>query len=202
MRMLWQEAEENIRRVRNILDLHQKAEAVDIGTNEERGELLRAAVVFLHSSIEEMVRNLFIERLPNLDRDFINELSFSEYGQTNRVKGVLLGDLAHHYRGRFVDNVVLDALNAHLDRLNINNADQLVAVLRKVGIDTSNLTPYLNDLGQIMRRRHQIVHQMDREDALDPDLRPITAIGIKDVERWLQATGRLHIEIMKQAANA
>ncbi len=132
MRMLIGESVENMRRVSRILDLHVKIRNSGVGTEDECSELLRAAIVFLHASIEEVVRNLFVEFLPHGDTETLNELSYSEYGPTSRSKGVFLGDLLKNHGGRFVENVIFDAINAHVDKLNINNSDQLVAQLKKL----------------------------------------------------------------------
>ncbi len=64
MRMLIAESTENMKRVRTIIELHAKIEQSGIATIDERSDLLRAAVVFLHASIEEVVRNLFVDYLP------------------------------------------------------------------------------------------------------------------------------------------
>lgn len=199
MRLLTEESADNLSRVRSLLGLYEKSSQSNIGSDEERSELLRAAVVLLHSSIEEIVRNLFVDRLPNASTETLNDLTYSEYGPTNRSKGVLLGDLLRNHGGRLVDNVIIDAINSYVDRLNINNAEQLISLLRKVQIDSTPLEPLLNDIEKMMKRRHQIVHQMDREDALDPDARPISQITLDAVQAWETAVSRFHNEIIIQA---
>ena len=201
MRMLHLESVENMRRVGNLILMHSKLVEANIGTKEQRSDILRAAVVFLHGSIEEIVRNLFVDRLHRGKTEMLNELGYSAYGPANRSKGVLLGDLLKNHGGRFVDNVIFDAINAHVDILNINNADQLVAQLRKVDINAAPVAPYLENLDKIMRRRHQIVHQMDREDSLDPDTRPIAEISASYVKEWFDTTIEFNKEIFRQISD-
>jgi RiboL-PSP-HEPN len=198
MRLLIDESLENMKRVETIIGLHAKVDKADIGTENERSELLRAAVVFLHSSIEEVVRNLFVEFLPKGDTKTLNELSYFGNGLTDRSKGVLFGDLLKNHSGRFVENVIIDCINAHVDRLNINNSEQLVSQLKKVKIDTDTLSPFLDDLDQLMRRRHQIVHQMDRDDKLDPMSRAVTKIDAKTVKKWFGSVLRFNKQIILQ----
>ncbi|MNN16997.1 hypothetical protein D3C81_1301620 [compost metagenome] len=198
MRLLIEESADNLSRVKSLLDLFQQSSINDIGTHDQRSELLRAAVVFLHSSIEEIVRNLFVDRLPKLSTEVLNELTYSKYGPTNRSKGVMLGDLLLNHSGRLVDNVIFDAINSYIDRLNINNSDQLVAQLQKIQIETQPIKPFLLEIDSLMKRRHQIVHQMDREDALDPDTRPISRIDVDSVKNWTDSVSQLHSEIIRQ----
>lgn len=198
MRLLQEEALDNMNRVHRIIGLFEKAEALDIGLPEEREEVLRAAVVLLHSSLEEVVRNLFVERLPKCSVDVLNELSYPTPGNISKTKGVLLGDLFNDYQGRFVDNVIVDAINYHIDRMNINNSTQLSAMLHKVNIDTQELKSTLNELDELMKRRHQIVHQMDRNDRLDPDTRPISPIDLETVRNWFSAMEHFNKIILQQ----
>lgn len=199
MRLLREESIDNLSRAKSLVDLFERTSDNSIGSDDERSELLRAAVVFMHSSIEEIVRNLFVSRLPNASKDILNGLAYSAYPSNDRKNGVLLGDLLHNHAGRLVENVIFDAINSHVDRLNINNSDQLVAQLKKVQIDTVPLTHLLEKLNLLMKRRHQIVHQMDREDALDPDTRPISAITSRTVNEWFASVAEFHAEIIRQA---
>lgn len=143
MRMLHLESRENMRRVGNLIYIYEQIEEKEIGEQKERSDILRAAVVLMHASIEEIVRNLFVDRLPNAKVEALNELAYPPYGAGNRAKGVFLGDLLKNHGGRFVENVIIDAIHAHVDVLNINNSDQLVANLKKVSIKTERLTPFL-----------------------------------------------------------
>lgn len=199
MRLLIEESADNLSRVNSLLGLFEKSSQVNLGSDDERSELLRAVVVFLHSSVEEVVRNLFVDRLPYAPTETLNELTYSAYGPTNKSKGAMLGDLLLHHGGRLVENVIIDAINAHIDRLNINNSEQLVAQLQKVKIDAEPLRPLLGKLDQLMRRRHQIVHQMDREDTLDPNTRPISPIDRDSVRTWADSVEKFHAEIIRQA---
>jgi hypothetical protein len=201
MRLLIEESADNLTRVKSLLHIFKISTDGNIGTEIERAELLRAAVAFMHSSIEEIIRNLFVDRLPNAPSDVLNELSYSIHSSTNRAKGILLGELMQNYRGRFVENIIIDSINSHVDRLNINNSEQLASQLKKVNIDTNLISKFLSDIDSLMKRRHQIVHQMDREDNLDPDIRPTTQIDILQVESWLSSVEGFHAEIIRQVKN-
>jgi len=97
-----------------------------------------------------------------------------------------------------VENVIIDSINAYVDVLNINNTDQLSAHFVKVDVEISPLRSLMSDLNTLMFRRHQIVHQMDRSDRLDPDREPVTEITLDLVEKWFQATEELVNRVVAQ----
>lgn len=182
------ESRENLSRVNSLIESFNALEANNLGDPLHRKDILRACVVFLHSTIEELVRNLFISKLPDSSISVLNELPYSGYGPTNRTKGILLGDLLHNHRGNFVDNVILESINAYVDVLNINNTGHLCTQLEKINIDLAPCRELFPDLNSLMKRRHQIVHQMDRENSLDPNTHPVANIDLAEVRVWHGAT--------------
>lgn len=191
MPMSQTESEENISRVENLIQLYEKLFTNNIGNESEQNDILRSAVVFLHSTIEELVRNLFIEKMPKQDRKTLDEIPFSIHITSHRSKGILLGELAHEYRGHFLDNIVLDSINAYVNSMNLNDITQLVCQLEKVKIDISGIKEIYPNLNSLMKRRHQIVHQMDRSNSLDPDTAPINSISVDEVKAWRKSTKKL-----------
>ncbi len=109
-----------------------------------------------------------------------------------------MGDLLKNHEGKFVENVIFDSINAYVDTLNINDSNKLIALLEKVKIDKVPLSPFLDDLNQIMQRRHQIVHQMDRDDSLDPLTRKISSIDSHTVRKWYDITNQFNEQIFEQ----
>jgi len=142
-------------------------------------------VVLMHAALEEVIRNLYVWILPNGDRDKLNKIPFNRHADRN-PKPILLGDLME-YQGYFIENIVVDAINLYVDRMNLNSTDQLSACLQMVAIDDQVLKTYYPDLGDIMTRRHQIVHQMDREDRLDPDTVNVSDIELDRINQWSQS---------------
>ena len=191
MPMSQTESEENISRVENLIQLYEKLFTNKIGNESEQNDILRSAVVFLHSTVEELVRNLFIEKMPKQDRKTLDEIPFSVHIASHRSKGILLGELAHEYRGQFLDNIVLDSINAYVNSMNLNDITQLVYQLEKVKIDISGIKEIYPNLNSLMKRRHQIVHQMDRSNSLDPDTAPINSISVGEVKAWQVSTRKL-----------
>ena len=51
-----------------------------------------------------------------------------------------------------------------------------------------------------MKRRHQIVHQMDRDDSLDPQFRAISEISLDEVREWFLTAIEFTNEIVRQTS--
>lgn len=194
------ESRENVERVDNLIENFKELDSRNLGEPGNRSDLLRACVVFLHSTIEELIRNLFVERMPSLPRNVLDEIPFSVHKSSNRSTGIKLGELLEEYRGRFLENIALDSINAYVDVLNINDTDRLATLLKKVQIDTVPLELVFPDINELMKRRHQIVHQMDRTNALDPDTGMVTDITLTQVIKWRDSTARLIQLVLGQVA--
>jgi uncharacterized protein YegP (UPF0339 family) len=147
-------------------------------------DALRAAVVFLHSSLEEVVRHLYIKKMPNASKESLDKIPFLAHEASHRPKSIQLGDLIP-YRGQFVENIIADSIEKYVDNLNVNNSTQLVECLKVVNIDPGPFRSHLKKLDELMRRRHQVVHQMDRASELDPLSEPINKISYLAVETWM-----------------
>ena len=176
------EFSENLARVDSLIAAAQRLQADGAGGEELHRDVLRAATVFLHSTIEEIVRNLFLTRLPYSTPDRLNKIPLASHESTHRPKPIQLGDLAA-FRGRFVENVIIESINRFVDTLNINNSDQLVQCLELADLKIDPVRPFLANVDLLMKRRHQIVHQMDRagEDKL---VAPINDIDEATVQTW------------------
>ncbi len=175
---------ENMVRVENLLQSSIELKRLTPNNPSLSSDALRAAVVFLHSSLEEVVRHLFLEKLPNASKESLDKIPFPSQETTHRPKPIQLGDLIP-YRGQFVENIIAESVENYVNNLNINNSSQLVECLKVVNIDPAPFREYLTRLDELMRRRHQIVHQMDRASKLDPLSEPINKISYRTVEVWL-----------------
>ncbi|MBW3532985.1 HEPN domain-containing protein [Shewanella sp. NKUCC06_TVS] len=174
---------ENITRVENLIEAYNELEANKIGDIQLRKDVLRASIVFMHSSLEEVVRNLFLLRLPNGNTKNLNKIPFAGHETTHRPKEILLGNLKA-FSGMLVDNIILRSINEYVDTMSINGSNQLAECLEIADVQIVPLRKYFTSLDSLMKRRHQIVHQMDRANSLDPLLDPITNIDIECVEQW------------------
>lgn len=176
----------NLSRVSNLIAASERLVAQNIGDVEPANDVLRAAVVFLHSSLEEIIRNLYLHRLPSAGAESLNRVPFAAHEPSHRPKNIQLGDLLE-YQGLFVENVIRESINQYVNTLNINNSNQLVDCLKLAGVPHEPLRQFFEPLDSLMKRRHQIVHQMDRTNELDPLVSPINSIDANTVVAWRAA---------------
>ncbi len=123
-------------------------------------DILRAAVVLLHASLEDLLRGIAYWKLPTASQNVLNNIPLVGHGPT--AKKFLLGDLAA-FRGRTVDEVVTQSVNAYLGQSNYNNTDDIASLLTSVGVNVAQVNATFGDLQALMDRRHQIVHRADRQ---------------------------------------
>lgn len=177
------EFSENMTRVANLIAASKSLVEQGAQAQKPADDVLRAAVVFLHSSLEEIIRNLYLYRLPSAGVDSLNKVPFAAHESSHRVKNILLGELLE-YQGQFVENVIRESINQYVNTLNINNANQLIDCLKLAKVPHEPFRQFFEPLNSLMKRRHQIVHQMDRSNELDPLASPITSIEVKTVDGW------------------
>lgn len=148
-------------------------------------DILRAAVVLLHATLEDVLRNVAYWKLPTADKAVLDEIAVSGAGLNS--KKVLLGDLAAH-RGKTVDELIEASIDSYLEHSNYNNSAEIAAILQKVNIDVAKVNSTFGTLQDLMARRHLIVHRADRQDQVagsgDHEIR---AINKQTVREWAHA---------------
>lgn len=174
---------DNLGRARNLITASKQL----AGTSADRvplaQDVLRAAVVFLHASLEEVIRNLYVLRLPNVAPEKLDEIPLAGTAGLRRPPKLLLGALVQ-FRGDFVENVIKRSIDAYVDTFNLNNVNELAKCLELAEIEVESLRLHFPALNELMQRRHQIVHQMDRTNELDPLTSPLSTLDVRAVERW------------------
>lgn len=146
--------------------------AIDLGTDDDPPEfsaegedIIRAMIVFLYASIEDFLRELvriLYERLPEGRLDKIQ----IRVGSKN-LNTIGLGTLKRYPDKLFAD-VVRDSVNKWLSDKNFTNVPAVKAILRDLGIKIKkSWADYLKSLGQLMQRRHDIVHKADLSKPTD-----------------------------------
>lgn len=155
----------NIFRVRNLAAIYRtQLSGQGKGRRGHREtDVLRAAVVLLHASLEDVLRSLAYWKLPTAAPSFLENVPLVG-GAAIKFN---LGTLAVH-RGKSVDALIKESTDASLERSNYNNPREVLSLLQSLGLDTAPLAAFMPTLDQAMKRRHQIVHRADA----NPDPQP------------------------------
>ena len=192
----------NVERVSNLLILHSGLKKNE-QYREYRGDLLRSAVVFLHATLEDLVREL-LRAKASLDPSFLYKRLQFRMDSVKPEGKVDVAYLAGH-RGKTVDDVISDCVALHLEQRTFNNIGDLKTALRELGFKNHGFEESCEKLRPAIQRRHKIVHEGDRE-AYDNDTHGVRhPIRANEVEEWLNALrefGNLLLENSGQASAA
>lgn len=177
----------NLGRVRHLVATYQRLYGKGRGRRTvAQTDLLRAAVVFLHATLEDSLRTVAGIYLPSASTEALDEVPLA--GSTaSRAENFRLGRLVKH-RGKTVDELIVESISEHLRRSSYNDTNDIMALLKKLDLPpVDEVTRTLPDLQELMRRRHQIVHQADRVDTKGRGMQRAASIGTQAVERWTAA---------------
>lgn len=171
-------------------------EAARQADKETSQEILRAVVVLNHAYLEDFLRSVALWLLPLASEETLNKIPLA--GVSGRSEKFQLGKLAEH-RGKKVDEVIRESVTAYLERSTFNNVTEIISFLDSVDVklprEDDQIKPHelprlrigettLSLLGEMMNRRHHIVHRADKVKGSDA----LQEIAESDVASWLVGT--------------
>ena len=176
---------ENLDRVRSLVGAYRAAVGSRQGRpNVQQSDILRAAVVLLHACLEDTLRTVAAERLPVALPEVLSRIPF--FWQGGRKTTATLGDLSA-YRNLSVGDLIVEAVDAFLERATYNNVTELAGLLGDLGLKPALVQPFASEIEALMRRRHQIVHRMDRDEASGQGRHRAFSLSVALVESWIEA---------------
>src|SRR5437867_708503 len=119
--------EHNLTRVENLVKTYEShPDAQGKGRKSvEVLDILRASVVLLHASLEEVLRSIAYWKLPVASASVLNDIPLVGLGPN--PKKFLLGDLDSH-RGKSIFDVIKESVDAHLAQSNFNNTVEIASL--------------------------------------------------------------------------
>ncbi len=168
----------NSARIARLIGIYKRSSPAADG---DASDILRAAIVLLHASLEDYLRAVAVAYLPFTSPEVLNDVPLA--GQAReRAEKFLLGSLAP-FRGQTVDQIITLSISNYLERTTFNNCREIARLVESLRVDLSRVQTFFPELDALMVRRHQIVH---RADLLDPAVREIRIDPItpEDVEKW------------------
>lgn len=188
--------DKNVSRLNNLIKLYEDITVSTSGRKVIELDLLRATVVFTHSTMEDLLRSIMEYRMPSQPKEVLNGLSLAGTSESGRSTKFALGELVG-FKGKTVDEVLLESIKEHLSFQSFNNTTDIAGALRKIGLEVDEeiekLFPTLDDM---IKRRHKIVHNADRKlEVSDVKYNSITLLKVK---KWKGSVDKLCVEIVKQ----
>ncbi len=176
----------NLSRVRHLLAIYKLLYGRGKGRRTvHKTDLLRAAVVFLHATLEDCLRSVARAYLPKTGVETINKIPLAG-SRSIRAEKFPLGRLVEH-RGKTVDDLINESITQHLERCSFNDTTDISRLLESLDFLSEGIQRTLPTLQGLMSRRHQIVHQADRSDVTGRGRQRAASISVKSVERWSTA---------------
>lgn len=185
-----QEFRNNLARVRNLTDVYKSLSIPRVKgrVSVKKTDVLRAAVVFLHGSVEEVFRNLLLWKLPAVgNEEALNAVPLIGGRPSGRAEKFLLGRLTE-FRGRFVENLIYESVEAYVNFMNLNNKGDIESYLRMVGLEPTQFSMHYDAMQSLFQRRHQIVHQADRNSSYGSGQHKAESLALVKVEMWIDVT--------------
>jgi hypothetical protein len=187
----------NLARVKNLVAIYriQLAGPGRGRRGHQETDVLRAATVLLHASLEDVLRSLAYWKLPAAAAPVLEQVPLVG-GTATKFN---LGTLAAH-RGKTVAEVIKESTDASLERSNYNNQSEVSNLLQSLGLNTAPLAPFMATLGQAMQRRHQIVHRADS----NPNPQPgrgnyrVASISPATLDGWIGNTEQFVTAVLAQ----
>jgi hypothetical protein len=171
----------NTGRVRRLLD--SAAVQHESAASTER-DILRAAVVLLHASLEDYLRSLSAVYLRFASGEALDDIPLAGGGRV-RAEKFLLGALLP-FREMTVAALIDLSIREQLERTTYNNMREVASLLRNVGYAVDEVQTYFPALGNMMARRHMIVHRADLTTNASSSL-DVNTIEGDTVREWADA---------------
>lgn len=178
----------NLERVRHLLQVFRSLYSGAGRPPSLKADVVRAAVVFLHATLEDLLRSSEELRFPVAPASAFERVRWVLPSRKNDEKleakeRLSLAEFAA-FRGQTVDEVLLRMFQKHHEQSNYNNQNDVVGALQRMGLELDSFQEYLPDLQAMMKRRHEIAHRADVNRKY-PHL--TNRVIVEVVERWLHA---------------
>lgn len=153
--------DEGVNRVSSLLALYDSLQIEGSArTSKEKRptDILRAALVLLHSAEEDCFRNILIHWYPiKADSKALSEVSLA--GSDGRTSKYSFDRFAS-FSGKTVDEVISESVREHFSRMSFNSYKDIDSRLKKIGL---SLGAYKRqaEIDALIQRRHKVVHEVD-----------------------------------------
>ena len=193
--------EDNLGRAQGLIEIYRERTRPGSGrTRVAEADLLRAAVVFIHGAVEDLLRTAAEWRLPLAEPEKLKDLKIPLGDEPrDQVATITLKQLAERYRESTVTSLIRASVEAHLDKKSYNNLHEVGQAFAQLGLHWS-AWPYKEKatLYAMMARRHQIAHRVDRNPATGAGHHQAVSLSRTTVDGWLETARRFGVFFIEQ----
>lgn len=144
---------------RGLANLNRTNELVTNYELTANKDILRLSVVFIHATLEDVLRNLIFFKLHQLEHNsaLLEVPLINTQGRKDKIN---LSDLIK-YQSLTVKDLLVQSCLEYVDRLTFNNSNDILKWFDKFQITNKDITEYLSSIEELLQRRHKIVHNAD-----------------------------------------
>lgn len=190
----------NIKRAKNFIELYNNAtQNRGPGRRDTRTtDILRAGVVFLHSTFEDYLRSIILDRkiaMLSTNEDCFRKVLgnvnlVGENSGKSSAKKYALADL-WNVKNENVSDIVTASLKDKVGNMTFNDYAQIVNSLGEVNIRLSTNFNSDSILDNYIKRRHKIVHEADNNISSGRGNYRATPINTTTLNAWINAVDAL-----------
>ena len=151
-------------------------------------DLLRAAVMLLHATLEDLLRSVAEAKMPSASPRAFERIPFA-LTDKNREK-LTLAELAE-FRGKSVDAVIAESINKYLETATYNNVGDIVRALDILEVKVTIPGELKSKLTAMIVRRHNIAHRADLSRPDEDGARTDQPISYSLVYEWAASVDNL-----------
>ncbi|WP_148214270.1 HEPN domain-containing protein [Robiginitalea biformata] len=145
-------------------------------------ELLRATVVFAHSTLEDFMRSIQAWKMPSTKSDHLNDVWLLE----NPRKTKFSIQEIYQFRSMKVEDLIEKSIKSYLDFQSYNQPTDLAKAIQSSGLTVSDeIKELFPKLAPLMSRRHHIVHQADRNNKVGSGHHKYKSLNLREVKDWI-----------------
>lgn len=123
-------------------------------------EIIRSAIVFLHSVLEDSIREIARTEYKNFPKEKLNDIPLLSTSYGYHPKKFFLGEL-YDFKDKTVDYIFQVSISNYLDQQSFNKIEDIISILTAIGYDYKEYEETFSHLQELIDRRHQIVHKAD-----------------------------------------
>jgi hypothetical protein len=179
--------------------LIKAAETMHADDDKTADDLLRAAVVLLHASLEDYLRAVAAAYLRFAPATVINDVPLLGVSR-DRPEKFLLGALVEH-QNLGVGELIALSVERHLERSTFSSSREIAALLGHLDVQLDNVRPFFGSLDALAARRHLIVHRCDfRGNSPSPHEFDLLPIEPAEVSQWAETVSNFGRLVTRQLA--
>jgi hypothetical protein len=126
----------NLQRSRDLTQLHLSLlSGQDQYTTIYSEDILRAAIVLLHASLEELLRSIYKYKYSCISEEQWKNICLLGFNRTGQTK-ITLADIVK-YKDKTVDMLLKESIDDYLSRKTYNNIQDIVEFCKELGINAS-----------------------------------------------------------------